>query len=359
MQRATSVIRKPAVKAEKVIDIVVLDHEGRHRRRVTLAGQGGTSFLLDLDKATVLNDGDALKLEDGTLIAVKAADQSLIEITAATPKRLMRIAWHIGNRHTPAEIGEEAVWIEPDHVLVEMVRGLGGQARRSCAPSSRSVEPMKPPRRMATGTRMTTDMIMRMTTRPTDMPATTIQPTDSPAMFMARAADTTIPTTMAMLTTNDMGTTTGTHTTRAIVTATATSMAENGALPLFVWLSPAFPVGAFAYSHGLEWAVELGQVNDAAGAQAWIYDLLREGSGRNDAILLAAAHRAVMAGDEKALTEVAELAVALQPSRERHLESTSQGNAFITAARATWPSPGWTRWDKGGATTSATPSRLA
>ena len=187
---------------------------------------------------------------------------------------------------------------------------------------------MKPPRRMATGTRMTTDMIMRMTTRPTDTPATTIRPTDSPAMFMARVADMTMPTT------------TGTHTTRAIVTATATSMAENGALPLFVWLSPAFPVGAFAYSHGLEWAVESGQVNDAAGAQAWIYDLLREGSGRNDAILLAAAHRAVMAGDEKALTEVAELAVALQPSRERHLESTSQGNAFITAARATWPSPG-------------------
>jgi urease accessory protein len=134
MQRATSVIRKPAVKAEKVIDTVVLDHEGRHRRRVTLAGQGGTSFLLDLDKATVLNDGDALKLDDGTLIAVKAADQSLIEISAATPKRLMRIAWHIGNRHTPAEIGEEAVWIEPDHVLVEMVRGLGGQTRPMVRP---------------------------------------------------------------------------------------------------------------------------------------------------------------------------------------------------------------------------------
>jgi urease accessory protein len=114
-------------------------------------------------------------------------------------------------------------------------------------------------------------------------------------------------------------------------------MAENGALPLFVWLSPAFPVGAFAYSHGLEWAVESGQVTDAAGTQAWIDDLLREGSGRNDAILLAAAHRAVTAQDEKSLTEIAELAAALQPSRERHLESTSQGNAFLTAARSTWP----------------------
>ena len=208
MQRATSVIRKPAVKAEKVIDIVVLDHEGRHRRRVTLAGQGGTSFLLDLDKATVLNDGDALKLDDGTLIAVKAADQSLIEITAATPKRLMRIAWHIGNRHTPAEIGEEAVWIEPDHVLVEMVRGLGAEARPV-------VRPFQPERGAyeaaeAHGHGHAHDHGHdhdAMTTRPTDTPATTIRPTDSPAMFMARVADTTMPTTM------------GTHTTRAMSTA--------------------------------------------------------------------------------------------------------------------------------------------
>jgi len=179
------------------------------------------------------------------------------------------------------------------------------------------------------GTRTTTDMIMGMTTRPTDTPATAIRPTESPAMFMAPVADTGIPTTTGMR------------------TSTATSMAENGSLPLFVWLSPAFPVGAFAYSHGLEWAVESGQVTDAASAQAWIDDLLREGSGRNDAILLAAAHRAVTAQDEKALTEVAELAVALQPSRERHLEATSQGNAFITAARATWPNQAFATLERG------------
>lgn len=129
MQRAVSVVRKPAVKADKVVATVVLDHEARHRRRVVLTPANGAPFLLDLDKAAVLNDGDALKLEDGSLIAVKAAEQKLVEITAATAKRLMRIAWHIGNRHTPAEIGEEAVWIEPDHVLVEMVRGLGAQTR--------------------------------------------------------------------------------------------------------------------------------------------------------------------------------------------------------------------------------------
>ncbi len=160
-------------------------------------------------------------------------------------------------------------------------------------------------------------------------------------MFMARVADTIIPMTTPMTTPMRMMTTT------AISTATATSMAENGALPLFVWLSPAFPVGAFAYSHGLEWAVESGQITDAAGTLAWIDDLLREGSGRNDAILLAAAHRAVLARDETALTEVAELAAALQPSRERHLESTSQGNAFITAARSTWPSPAFDTLGRG------------
>lgn len=127
MQRASAVVRKPAVKADRVVDAVVLDHEGRHRRRLALKGEKGLEFLLDLDKAAVLNDGDALKLEDGSLVLVRAAPQSLIEIRAATPKRLMRIAWHIGNRHTPAEIGDDAVWIEDDHVLVEMVRGLGAE----------------------------------------------------------------------------------------------------------------------------------------------------------------------------------------------------------------------------------------
>ncbi|WP_460448330.1 urease accessory protein UreE [Alsobacter sp. SYSU BS001988] len=128
MLRATAVVRKPAVKADRVVDAVTLDHEGRHRRRVALTGEKGLAFLLDLDKATVLNDGDALRLEDGSLVRVQAAAQRLIEIRAATPKRLMRIAWHIGNRHTPAEIGEDALWIEDDHVLVEMVRGLGAEA---------------------------------------------------------------------------------------------------------------------------------------------------------------------------------------------------------------------------------------
>ncbi|MFL5209309.1 MAG: urease accessory protein UreE [Microvirga sp.] len=125
MLRATAVVRKAAVKPDRVADTVVLDQEGRHRRRVALKGEGGLDFLLDLDKAAALADGDAVRLEDGRLVQVKAAPQALIEIRAENPLRLMRVAWHIGNRHTPAEIGADAIWIEDDHVLAEMVRGQG------------------------------------------------------------------------------------------------------------------------------------------------------------------------------------------------------------------------------------------
>ena len=125
MLRATQTVRKPAVKAEKLVDSVSLDHEGRHRRRIQLTGDKGTAFLLDLEKATVLNDGDALKLDDGSLILVKAAPQKLVEIRTDNPARLMKAAWHIGNRHTPAEVTADALYIEEDHVLVEMLRGLG------------------------------------------------------------------------------------------------------------------------------------------------------------------------------------------------------------------------------------------
>ena len=125
MLRATAVVRKAAVKLDRVADTVVLDHEGRHRRRVALKGEGGLDFLLDLDKAAALADGDAVRLEDGRLVQVRAAPQALLEIRAENPLRLMRVAWHIGNRHTPAEIGADAIWIEDDHVLAEMVRGQG------------------------------------------------------------------------------------------------------------------------------------------------------------------------------------------------------------------------------------------
>ncbi|GAU80714.1 urease accessory protein UreE [Bosea sp. BIWAKO-01] len=125
MLRATSVVRKAAVKQDKVVETLTLDHEDRNRRRIALKGDGGREILLDLDKPTVLNDGDAVKLEDGGLVLIRAAAQSLLEVRAENPLRLMRVAWHIGNRHTPAEITADAIYIENDHVLAEMVRGQG------------------------------------------------------------------------------------------------------------------------------------------------------------------------------------------------------------------------------------------
>lgn len=125
MLRAISVVRKAAVRQDRVVDTLTLDHDDRNRRRLALKGDGGLDILLDLDKPTALGDGDAVKLEDGRLVLIKAAPQSLLEIRAENPLRLMRVAWHIGNRHTPAEITADAIYIENDHVLAEMVRGQG------------------------------------------------------------------------------------------------------------------------------------------------------------------------------------------------------------------------------------------
>lgn len=106
---------------------------------------------------------------------------------------------------------------------------------------------------------------------------------------------------------------------------------------LATWLSPAFPVGAFAYSSGLEWAVENGDVHDAATLRDWLRVLLSDGAGSSDAIFFALAYRAVVDGDDAALKPLAELAAAFAPTRERHLETTTQGQAFIAAVRAAWP----------------------
>ena len=121
-------------------------------------------------------------------------------------------------------------------------------------------------------------------------------------------------------------------------------------LALFVWLSPAYPVGAFAYSHGVEWAVETGDVRDAPSLRDWCEDLLLHGGPFADAVLLAHGWRAATAKDDAALVGVIELAAAFAPSRERQMETLNQGDAFISATRAAWPSPELERmvalWDR-------------
>jgi len=109
-------------------------------------------------------------------------------------------------------------------------------------------------------------------------------------------------------------------------------------LPLMIWLSPAFPVGAFAYSHGLEWVVEASDVHDAESLRLWLVDLIGHGGLRNDCVLLASAFRAARHTGE--LADINALALALAPSAERYLETSAQGNAFVKAVTKAWPCPG-------------------
>ena len=105
------------------------------------------------------------------------------------------------------------------------------------------------------------------------------------------------------------------------------------------WLSPAYPIGAFSYSSGIEWAVEAGDITDAATLERWLAAMIADGGGFCDAVFLAHAHRAAAAGDGAALRAVAELAAVFAPSRERQLETTGQGRAFLDTTRAAWPTP--------------------
>ena len=127
MRRASSVCRADSVNDCSVIDRVVLDADERHRRRITLAGERGTVFLLDLPHATALRDGDGLVLDDGAIVRVAGKPEPLIEIAAASPHELARLAWHIGNRHTDLQVVGERLRIRRDHVLEDMLRGLGAR----------------------------------------------------------------------------------------------------------------------------------------------------------------------------------------------------------------------------------------
>ncbi len=119
------------------------------------------------------------------------------------------------------------------------------------------------------------------------------------------------------------------------------TLQDDGVLTLAIWLSPAFPVGGFTYSHGLEWAIEDGSVTSAALLEAWLGDILRHGAGRNDAILFAHVWRAATTGDTASLVEAIELADAFQPTRERRLEAGAQGAAFAKAIVDTWNTPAY------------------
>ena len=133
MIRATQV--KPQHRwTEAPADTVVLDFDDRHRRRMAMTGTRGLAFLLDLENATALRGGDALVLEDGRLVEVVAAAEPLVEIKGSDPHHLIRVAWHLGNRHLPTQIMPKALRIRRDHVIEAMVKGLGARVIEIEAP---------------------------------------------------------------------------------------------------------------------------------------------------------------------------------------------------------------------------------
>ncbi len=133
MVRATEV-RGQHRWTESAADTVVLDFDDRHRRRMAMTGTRGLEFLLDLENAVALRGGDALVLEDGRLVEVVAAPEPLAEVRGADPVHLVRLAWHLGNRHLPTQITAKGLRFRRDHVIEAMVRGLGARVIEIEAP---------------------------------------------------------------------------------------------------------------------------------------------------------------------------------------------------------------------------------
>ena len=115
-------------------DQVLIDFDRRHRRRIVLTTVGGAELLLDLPQAVRLRDGDGLELADGRIIQVVSQAEKLLEIHAHGPAELVRIAWHLGNRHLPVQLLGDRIRIRADHVIADMVHGLGGHAHAIDAP---------------------------------------------------------------------------------------------------------------------------------------------------------------------------------------------------------------------------------
>jgi urease accessory protein len=125
---------------------------------------------------------------------------------------------------------------------------------------------------------------------------------------------------------------------------TTETMTPDALYRLATWLSPAYPVGAFSYSSGIEWAVEAGDIIDAQTLRQWLEAMLADGPGMNDGIFFSQSHRATANADDIALREIAELAAAFAPTRERHLETANLGRAFFDVTNAAWPCPALTKF---------------
>ena len=296
MKRASQVARAGQWSAADAIDRVALDAHERHRRRIVLTAEGGTGFLLDLPQATALHDGDGLVLDGGATIAVVAKPEPLVEIAAQDAAALARLAWHLGNRHTEVQVVGERLRIRRDRVLEDMLSGLGARLTPVEAP-------FEPERGAYEHEQIATPIPERA------------ERSESRGKVRLPCCE-----------------------------AGATSELAHPALyRLMTWMSPAYPVGAFSYSGGIEWAVEAGDIRSAETLRGWLTTMIYRGALFCDAAIFAHAHRTAAAGDDRALAAVAELAVALAGSKERFLETTVQGQAFLQITRTTWPTQGLDR----------------
>ena len=290
----------------------------------------------------MLRGGDGLRLEDGRVVEVLAEPEPLAEIRAADPLAMTRIAWHLGNRHLLTEMLPKALRIRRDPVIEAMAdrsRGSGDCARGAVQSRRRRLREGGERRSAETAMTMTiTPMIMEQRGHrhdhahdhhATTMPITTMITITAPAIIQI------ISTSMGIDIDLEPG--------RPALPMTAGSLAmisrsppsdaadaDAALLPLMLWLSPAFPVGSFAYSQGLEWAVENGDIHDARSLGGWLVDLLTFGAPRADAILFAECFRAAAAEDWTALAEANAFAVALANSAERRLETTAQGRRLCS-----------------------------
>jgi urease accessory protein len=134
MHRVSAITPAGTFDAATPIDRVTLDADDRQRRRIVLTGEQGTRVLLDFDRPVTLRDGDGLVLDDGTIVLVSGLPEPLAEIAASSPRDFVRVAWHLGNRHTDVQIIGGRIRIRRDHVLEEMLRGLGATVTSIEAP---------------------------------------------------------------------------------------------------------------------------------------------------------------------------------------------------------------------------------
>jgi len=134
MKRACEIKPAGAWNEASAVDCIVLDAHERHRRRIVLTGERGTTFLLDLPQAIALRDGDGLLLDDGAIVRIAGRPEPLVEIAASSASELARLAWHIGNRHIDVQIVGDRLRIRRDHVIEDMLRGLGARITAIEAP---------------------------------------------------------------------------------------------------------------------------------------------------------------------------------------------------------------------------------